>query len=554
MRRDHLVKTILPAAIGVFALGCPEPTLQQGDGSVDMSLSIADVVGVPNLDDDNGDGDADWTDDLPEGEDDLASFSFAEGTFPTLRDGHAVVFTLEGDVDEIRIRRGDEIVLGDDDGDALTAWSVTEDPGELTVEFAEYLSTGTLSIEHFRRNGEIAHSLQATLLASPLIVHNHRMLSTHVWAVAGLFGGANDSMIEDYEDVLGDRFTGVAAGDYDHDPWMQDEVEYASVTGPDGLAMEVVIDSIRDRGLASFAEREVVGRDSARGVWGRGEATSQDSFGNLEVTPPLTVDGVHYPYGRVYYGGPGDLVGPGDWWVGEVHEDLRDFLDDQTIQAPFEADTGWLCVGHVDEYISWVPDPRAPKGFWMLIADTVSAYELLESMDPSTRLPRYDARDGHGYGSVGEILADAGLRRDNEEVQEERIDAAIELFEREIGIDEGDIIRVPDLFEQVPGYGGCYAAMIPGMVNMIIANFGEGDDHLFMADPFVRANLSDQSSDPFIAHMHDILPSAYELHFLDDWSAYHAGLGEVHCGTNVQRVPAGDWWNTGAHLLEGVVR
>ena len=44
------------------------------------------------------------------------------------------------------------------------------------------------------------------------------------------------------------------------------------------------------------------------------------------------------------------------------------------------------------------------------------------------------ANDGHGYSTVGGILADAGLRRDNEEIQEERLDAAVALFQRETGL------------------------------------------------------------------------------------------------------------------------
>jgi hypothetical protein len=543
------------SGLSLLALACPEPIeLTQGDGSVDMTVSIADVVGVPNLDDDNGDGDPDWTDGDKSEDNDLATFQFAEGTFPTLRNGQTVQISLS-DTELIRIWLDGEVVLGTDkDGETHGPMSVVEDPGALRVEFAEYLASGTVTVDLLGKDGEADQTVEVSLLASPLIVHNHTGIATHVWAVANLFRGANDALIAGYEDALGDRFTGSSGNTYEQDPWMQDEVEYASVSAPEGLAMEIVIDSIRDRGLATFAEAEVVGADSARGVWGvPEEVTSQDSFGNLEVTPPVTVDGVHYPFGRIYYGYPGELVGPDDWWIGEVHQDLREFFDTQVVQKPMQADVGFLCVGHVDEYISWVPDPMAPKGFWMLISDTVSAYEILESMDPDTRLPRYSANDGHGYSTVGGILADAGLRRDNEEIQEERLDAAVALFQREIGIDEGDIIRIPDIFEQVPGYGGCYAAMIPGMVNMIIANFGEGDDHLFMADPFVRTSLRDQSEDPFIAHMHDILPPQYELHFLDDWAAYHAGLGEVHCGTNVQREPAGDWWNSAAHLLEGVV-
>ena len=34
--------------------------------------------------------------------------------------------------------------------------------------------------------------------------------------------------------------------------------------------------------------------------------------------------------------------------------------------------------------------------------------------------------------------------------------------------------------------------------------------------------------------------------FIDDWELYHALLGEVHCGTNVIRVPPANyqqWWD-----------
>ena len=32
--------------------------------------------------------------------------------------------------------------------------------------------------------------------------------------------------------------------------------------------------------------------------------------------------------------------------------------------------------------------------------------------------------------------------------------------------------------------------------------------------------------------------------FLDDWTPYHVGHGEIHCGTNTKRTPLPDvkWW------------
>lgn len=39
-------------------------------------------------------------------------------------------------------------------------------------------------------------------------------------------------------------------------------------------------------------------------------------------------------------------------------------------------------------------------------------------------------------------------------------------------------------------------------------------------------------------------PLGLSCTFIDDVSSYHKHLGEVHCGTNVQRKPfAFKWWN-----------
>ncbi len=91
------------------------------------------------------------------------------------------------------------------------------------------------------------------------------------------------------------------------------------------------------------------------------------------------------------------------------------------------------------------------------------------------------------------------------------------------------------------------------MVNLIVANRGEQTD-VFLADPFTRDSddpLVGQDEDPVIAHVRDMMPDTLDLHFVDNWAVYHAQLGEVHCGTNMTRTPAADWWSVAGHLLEG---
>ena len=42
-----------------------------------------------------------------------------------------------------------------------------------------------------------------------------------------------------------------------------------------------------------------------------------------------------------------------------------------------------------------------------------------------------------------------------------------------------------------------------------------------------------------------------DVAFVDDWDVYHMALGEVHCGSQVQRAPNEDWWETSLDQLEG---
>ena len=61
--------------------------------------------------------------------------------------------------------------------------------------------------------------------------------------------------------------------------------------------------------------------------------------------------------------------------------------------------------------------------------------------------------------------------------------------------------------------------------------------------------MSDQASDPLISHVQDLFPDSMDLVFLDDWEVYHMGLGEVHCGTNVEREVDNAWWEDAGHLI-----
>ena len=426
--------------------------------------------------------------------------------------------------------------------------NTTEVQGDIDfrVEYDAFLAQAELVVQDVERGD----AFNVVLTASPLLLNHHLQPAEETMAlvIRGGDGWDNSNFVYGYEQVLGNEFIGIPGSRYDYDPWVQDEFEFGYATSPDAH-LDVIFDTHRNgqggpgEGLDDFPENAYINPDWVITNWGRIQANSLDYGGNLEVSPPVTVGGVEYPYGRIYYGGAPDYL---------PHQATRKALDDMLVQEPFMADSTWLCVGHIDEFTTTIPDPSAPKGFRFVIADTESAWEVLMSMNPSTPLPRYapGGWSGHGIDSVGELVNDRSLRSLNEEVQE-ILDGEKARFVAELGLTEEDIIYMPSLFEEPQGCGDYVAALIPGMANLIVSR-ASGEPVLFLADPFLRSDLADQGSDPMIAYVRSIFPSDIDVVFLDDWAVYHMGLGEVHCGSNVMRTaPTNNWWEDAVHLLGG---
>mgnify|MGYP002879020613 CR=1 FL=1 len=489
------------------------------------------LVGVPNIDDDDRDGQVDW---VQEGNA-IGENDFAIGSVVT--HGRKVELTLQGA--GIRVYDNNGLLL-----DGANSVVLIDSDIDFWVEYEQFLTQGRLTIRDVSRDDEFA----VVLTASPLFLNHHLQDAVETMSVVIRGGGGydNNDFINGYEAELGNAFWGIPGSRYDYDPWVQDEFEFGYAVAPDAT-LNVIFDTHRNgqgapgEGLDDVPEDEYLDADWAIVNWGRIQANSLDYGGNLEVSPPVTVDGVDYPYGRIYYGGaPGYLP----------HQATRTALDDMLVQKPFMGDSTWLCVGHIDEFVSTIPDSESPKGFRFVIADTRSAWALLESMNPNTRLPRYSPGgwSGHSIDDVGEILSDRSLRNLNDEVQD-ILDDEKARFMNELGLDEADVVYMPSLFEEPPGYRGCVAALIPGMVNLVVSTSDDGPV-AFLADPFLRSDLNDQNSDPMIAYVRDIFPADLKTVFLDDWDVYHMGLGEVHCASNVLRTPPRSWWEDAGHLLE----
>ena len=485
-----------------------------------------DVFGVPNLDSDDA-TQRDWDQPWFAEDNDLARLVLPADRLAVA--GGEVELSLSGDVDQVRIYRGSELLLGAEAGAGPITLVPDGTDVELGVELAHYLVAAELALAG---GGE---ATTVKIQAAPLIMNHHLQPAEHVWVVRV---NGNRAMTDKFAEVLGPRFSTVSGSSVQGDVWIQDEFEFATAIGADDLRLDVVIDSIRNRGLQGLAQRAWVGPDTIAQTWGNPQfANTYDSFGNLEASPPVTVNGVSYPFGKIYYGRVGNAG---------LNTTLASFLASQRVQAPFQIPTNWLCVGHVDEFSSFVPDPSSPKGFKLVMADVPAAWALLQSLPSSTQLPLYG--QDHGYATVGALLSDANLRALNDDVQEDYLDPITETFKAELGLTDADIIRIPSLFERVGNCNGRVAALIPGMVNLVVTDI-EQTTHIFTADPFFRSTTN-QATDPVIAAFTQAMPAGTEVHYVDNWDVYHLGLGEVHCGTNVRRTPTTSWWTDALHLLE----
>uniref|UniRef100_A0A6Q2XYE8 protein-arginine deiminase n=1 Tax=Esox lucius TaxID=8010 RepID=A0A6Q2XYE8_ESOLU len=316
------------------------------------------------------------------------------------------------------------------------------------------------------------------------------------------------------------------------DRWMQDEIEFGYIDSPH-QHFPVVLDSPRDGGLQDFPYEELLGPDFGyvtRTAYNE-VVSSLDSFGNLEVSPPVTVNGRNYPLGRIIIG----VAFPTATEGRNMTKVVQDFLWAQKVQRPIALFSDWLVVGHVDEFMTFVPAPDK-KGFRLLLASPDAAYKLFRGLQ----------KDGHGQAkmfdglgpgqeiTVDEILSDEKLLAENNYVQS-CIDWNRDVLKRELGLDDDDIIDLPILFHVIEDNRA--VAYYPDMVNMIVLGKNLGIPKPFGPKVDGRCVLETE--------MTNLMKGlGVRCTYIDDFASYHKNLGEVHCGSNVRREPFSfKWWN-----------
>ncbi|XP_023491423.1 protein-arginine deiminase type-1 isoform X2 [Equus przewalskii] len=346
--------------------------------------------------------------------------------------------------------------------------------------------------------------------------------------------GSNEKFLEDMSDL------GLKANcrliicpwiENRNDRWIQDEMEFGYIEAPH-KSFPVVFDSPRNRGLKDFPYKRILGPDFGyvtREILLAG-ASGLDAFGNLDVSPPVTVGGKEYPLGRVLIGS--SFPKSGGRRMAKV---VRDFLQAQQVQAPVELYSDWLSVGHVDEFLSFVPTSDQ-KGFRLLLASPSACLKLFQEKKEQGygEAAQFDGLEHQVKRSINEMLADRRLQKDSLHIQK-CIDWNREVLKRELGLTERDIIDIPQLFSLKDSYA---EAFFPDMVNMVVLG-----QHLGIPKPFGPVINGRCCLEEKVRSL--LEPLGLHCTFIDDYLSYHKLLGEVHCGTNVRRQPfAFKWWNT----------
>lgn len=416
---------------------------------------------------------------------------------------------------------------------------------------------------------ETAHDL-VSLRVAPVLTHHHIQSATEVITVQPRGDERRLEFVKNLSQNV--ERAGIEKPLYllsRGDVWTQDHFEpaYMSIPGPSGpITIRVIIRSPNSlpAGQVAFSELR---SDTVGAIQFLSEQTDtdidRDSMGNLETIPPHEYHGKVYPAGRTImgsrYGQKPSLVG---------------FLTAQEIQPPVEVDTSWLIVGHVDEFMQFLPS-QSDRGWVMAVHDPLSALKILQKAQNDghgsvkavsrPRLP-VDERGSHVNQTVPTTTIDGVLSMpDFARVQEyvaRQIQRNVEIVKGEVGLSDEEILRIPGLFynESMTGprpfqnvsilpdiaqeleslktleTAFRVSALYPSAVNGV----------LLSSTQYLAPNPWGPSIDGRDVLREGIL-SAYAganltVMFMDDWFSHHTDLGDIHCGTNIFRDCSPQWW------------
>ncbi|KAM0351097.1 hypothetical protein ACHAPU_002879 [Fusarium lateritium] len=310
---------------------------------------------------------------------------------------------------------------------------------------------GNAKIQFTVTDGKTKATDTVAVRVAPVLTHHHgqqaqRILSTGV-NEAG-FNNVQQAYLDNLQQNVAD--SGIKEPIFyfhNQDIWTQDFFEpgYSSMPGPNGpVSIRIMIRSVQSGRRAGRDAFHELRSDRVGAVQHPGNGVSIDSTGNLETIPPYTHKGKTYSAGRTIMGA----------WNGRTPL-MVDFLKAQEVQDPLILDTSWLYVGHVDEFIQFLP-AHNERGWIIMVADPLKGVALLKNASKaghgkvkamSRPLSAEEKKSGLCVPkqTIDEVLKFDKFESANKD-SARLIQANLDIIKRETGVTDADIFRVPALF------------------------------------------------------------------------------------------------------------
>jgi protein-arginine deiminase len=506
------------------------------------------AVSVPNDDDDDGDMEYDISDNSVNGMNDATDLArFVIRQYPTINTawhgeisvaGNAAYYVVFHRYDGSNWTFFDHLAPAQISGTDLAAGQVTfgMEVGALqgTNKNEPGLWNGLIDITFTIKDGSGVTQSSDTVrfYNSPYIMLGNLHPTTVVHVARFDYGGYNNSeFINQLQSavtasgastlILDDPLSGGP------DQWVQDAYEtgYQSMPAPGENGDEFIIycglNSPRPRPAIYYVPYSLWGVDFGYIQLQTAVPSTHDSFGNLEVTPPYS----GYPLGRVYIGGNGV--------IGHCAE-TKAFLNSQVQGDYLEINTTWLAVGHVDEFICFLPS-NSPRGWALVLASPANARTILQNLVNAGQgaLSVFAGKSGYAT-TVSDLL---NFQVSLNQSCQTSIDTVRAQLKTLFGLADSEIIDLPVLFYDAGGGYACAHSV--GVVNMLVM----GNYHVIIPETFGPMY---GGVDAFKADINPKLAAiGNTVHYVDDWDVYHAMMGEIHCGTGTVRTPSfgGKWWS-----------
>ena len=465
---------------------------------------------LANVDDDNRDGSRDRQDSpLNADDDDMAELIVrrVKGL-----DGARVFIEVSPRIarDRVRLWAGDTAII-DTGIDRAEVPGVDSDDVTLRLEAQTGRTAdwdGAVTVRVTVESGDaVVSEDSARLRAAPVIFPDNLQTPRRLFVMKVDAGEDNNRALIDALQTLPDGVELYTTDDdtYFFDRWMQDNWEVGSQTVPGKDGVKEMITALQ---------------------------LARDYGGNLEVSPQTAL----HPFGRMLFGG-GSTTLSGANNPDTMNNEQVSFLNAQEIQGPaLELSSEWLAVGHIDEYLQFIPDlsPVGPHPFKVVIASPAMARDVLlglrerglgSSVMFSGRSQTY---------TVDQVLDAEQFNALNEQAQA-RIDAMQQRLIDTLGLSVDDFRPVPVLYNEVDS--GLVASFNPGINNLVTVG-----DRVFVPDP--EGPVVDGQDVWQQATLASLADTDLDIIFVDVFQSYHELLGEAHCGTNLERTPyARAWWS-----------